>query len=152
LALDKMLPKAVVIGIDSSDAALSCALRNSEVNKATNVTFIKGDLFSPLEKGLKFDVIISNPPYIRRKDIDKLQIEIRDHEPREALDGGEDGLDFYRRIMLDARGFLKDDGMLILEIGMDQADEILKLATESGFKDIQFIKDYAGIERIFVGK
>jgi release factor glutamine methyltransferase len=152
IALDKFLPQAVVFGIDSSDDALSYAVRNAEANQARTVTFLRGDLFSALAEGLLFDCIISNPPYIRRGDMDKLQIEIRDYEPKEALDGGDDGLDFYRRILSDAPGFLKDNGMLILEIGMDQADDIQKLATDAGFKDIQFIKDYSGIKRIFIGK
>jgi release factor glutamine methyltransferase len=152
LALAKMLPQSVVYGIDKSDIALSYARGNSEINRIKNVIFAKGNLFEPLGYCLSFDFIISNPPYIRRGDIDKLQIEIREHEPRAALDGGEDGLDFYRRIIRDAPGFMKDKGLLILEIGADQADDIRKLAADAGFKDIQFIKDYSGIERIFVGR
>jgi release factor glutamine methyltransferase len=151
IALDKALSKSVVCSIDSSFEALSYAVKNAEINDVTNVVFIKGDLFKPLEKGIKFDLIISNPPYIRSGDIDKLQIEIRNHEPREALDGGEDGLDFYRRIIPDAPGFMKDSGILMLEIGAGQADDIRKLAEDAGLKNIRFIKDYSGIDRIFFG-
>jgi release factor glutamine methyltransferase len=116
------------------------------------VIFIKGDLFRPIKADSVFDYIISNPPYIRRRDIDKLQVEIKNHEPLEALDGGVDGLDLYRRIFRETTLFLKDDGMLILEIGMDQSDDIRQLAAAAGFGDFGFIRDYAGIERIFIGK
>jgi release factor glutamine methyltransferase len=152
IALDKALSKSAVCGIDSSEAALSYAVRNAEINNVSNVIFIKGDLFAPLEKGPEFDLVISNPPYIRCGAMDKLQIEIRDHEPGEALDGGEDGLDFYRRIFADAPDFMKDPGLLMLEIGAGQADDIRTLAVDAALKDIQFIKDYSGIERIFIGR
>lgn len=152
LALASILPQAVVYGMDKSGIALSYAAKNAEINGIKNVQFAKGNLFGPIGDCLFFDCIISNPPYIRHSDIDALQVEIRDYEPREALDGGEDGLDFYRRILRDAPRFLKTGGLLILEIGADQANDIRQLAGDAGFRDIGFIKDYAGIERIFTGK
>jgi release factor glutamine methyltransferase len=152
LALANEIRQSVVTGVDLSDAALSYARRNAGHNGVGNVTFIQGDLFGPIRADETFDYIISNPPYIRRRDMDKLQVEIREHEPIEALDGGADGLDVYRRIFREAPLFLKDDGMLILEIGADQAEDIRQLAAGAGFGDFGFIRDYAGIERIFIGK
>lgn len=99
-----------------------------------------------------FDCIVSNPPYVKRAEIPNLQREIRDYEPIVALDGGEDGLDFYRRIFREAPMFLKENGLLILEIGINQSDDIMALASDAGVKNIRFIKDYAGIERIFIAE
>ncbi len=101
---------------------------------------------------MAFDCIVSNPPYIKTDDIQNLQREIKDYEPVEALDGGEDGLDFYRRIFENAHKFLKENGIIILEIGHDQADDMEKIAMNAGFKNVTFIKDYAGIKRIFIGR
>jgi len=134
LSLAKEFPQADVYGIDKSAAALTHARRNAECNGIGNVTFIEGDIFAPLSSGARFDCIISNPPYIRKDDIAGLQKEIG-FEPIEALDGGIDGLDFYRRILDQAPRHLKKDGVVILEIGFDQADDIRKLATGHGFKE-----------------
>ena len=151
LALAKHYPDAVVVGTDRSRAAVEYSVRNAEENNILNVSFIKGDLFDAV-KGIEFDLIVSNPPYVRREEIKTLQREVKDYEPLEALDGGPDGLDFYRRIFKEAPGYLKRDGLLILEMGYDQAGDINKLAINSGFGDISFIKDYAGIDRIFTGR
>lgn len=151
LALAKEFPQAYVYGIDKAAAALTYARRNAECNCIGNVTFMEGDIFETLNSEARFDCIISNPPYIGRNDISGLQKEIG-YEPVEALDGGEDGLDFYRRILDEAPHHLKKNGVVILEIGFDQADDIRKLATGHGFKDIRFVKDYDGIERIFIAK
>ncbi|MDI6800562.1 MAG: peptide chain release factor N(5)-glutamine methyltransferase [Thermodesulfovibrionales bacterium] len=151
IALAKHFPDADVYGIDKSDTAIQYAIRNASENNIKNIHFIRGDLFEPV-KQIKFTCIISNPPYIRKGDIRDLQREIKDYEPIEALDGGEDGLDFYRRILKDAPKYLKKEGIVLLEIGYDQADDVRKIASEAGFKDISFRKDYAGIKRIFVGK
>jgi release factor glutamine methyltransferase len=151
LALAKAFPNADVYGIDMSETAVKYASRNASENNIKNTRFIRGDLFEPV-KQMRFDCIISNPPYIKRIEISELQKEIRDHEPLEALDGGEDGLDFYRRILKDAPGFLNDNGIIILEIGYNQADEIEAIALKEGLKGIIFIKDYAGYKRIFIGR
>jgi release factor glutamine methyltransferase len=95
--------------------------------------------------------VLFRSPYIKTNDISRLQKEIG-YEPIEALDGGEDGLDFYRRILDKAPRHLKKNGVVILEIGLDQADCIRRLAAQHGFKNISFVKDYAGIERIFIGE
>jgi len=151
LALAKEFPQADVYGIDKSAAALTYARRNVECNGIGNVTFIEGDLFAPLSSDARFDCIVSNPPYIRKDDIAGLQKEIG-YEPLDALNGGKDGLDFYRRILQEAPRSLKNNGFVILEIGFDQADDIRRLASDSGFRDIRFVKDLAGIDRIFVAK
>ena len=150
LAIAKHLPEAIVYGIDKSEVAISYAKKNAEENQIKNVFFAVGNLFEPA-RNLKFDCIVSNPPYIKTGDIPALQKEIRDYEPVEALDCGEDGLDFYRKIFNEAPDYLKESGMVILEIGYDQSEEIKKLAVDAGFKQIEFIKDYAGIKRIFIG-
>ncbi len=151
LAIAKSFSHADVYGIDKSSAALQYAKRNAEYHGIGNASFIEGDLLGPLSENVRFDCIISNPPYIRRADIPGLQKEIA-YEPIDALDGGKDGLDFYRRILQEAPQHLKKDGFVILEIGFEQAEDIRKLATDDGFKDICFVKDYAGIDRIFVGR
>ncbi len=141
------------IGVDISEEALAIAWHNGrrledsgDLNGGT-VRFVAGDLYDALPADSKFDVIISNPPYIRTADIATLMPEVRDHEPRLALDGGDDGLTFYRRI---AAGIehLNRDGMIFLEIGYDQAEDVATILREAGFKDIQTVKDYAGNDRV----
>lgn len=151
IALAKNLKQAFVYGVDKSEAAIGYARENAILNKVSNISFIVGDLFEPV-RDIKFDFIVSNPPYIKKDEIQNLQREIRDYEPLNALDGGEDGLDFYRRVISESPYFLKKGGMLILEAGFNQAEEIKKLAKSSGYKEIKFFKDYAGIERVFIGR
>jgi len=122
-----------------------------------NVQFLKGSLFEPL-KALSasrefpaiFDLIVSNPPYIQSGDIENLQPEVREWEPAGALDGGGDGLNYYRMIIPEARNYLGEHGFLILEIGMGQAEQIEGIARGAGFQNISLVKDYAGIERIII--
>jgi len=159
LALAKEFPDAQVYGTDISEVAIEYAQKNAEINGIKNVTFLKGSLFEPLRELFTvhlslfaFDLIISNPPYIRKDDIKTLQPEIKDWEPIVALDGGEDGLNYYRAIIPESRNYLKDGGCIILEIGISQADEVREVTEHAGFKDISFRKDYAGIERIMVAK
>lgn len=151
IALAKHFPDADVYGVDKLEAAIEYAISNAKENNVKNVHFIKGDLFEPV-KNKKFDCIISNPPYIKRSDIQNLQREIRDYEPLDALNGGEDGLDFYRRILKESREFLKEDGLVILEIGAGQDISVMEIAIKNGFKNIRFIKDFSKINRIFIGK
>ncbi|MDP1863949.1 MAG: HemK/PrmC family methyltransferase, partial [Thiobacillus sp.] len=127
----------------------------AELNAIKNVTFLKGSLFEPLSQLLThnsslltFDMIVSNPPYIRSGDMPNLQPEINKWEPRNALDGGEDGLSYYRTILSEARGYLMISGVIFLEIGEGQAEEVSVIAMQNGFCNISVIKDYAGIERI----
>lgn len=148
LALAKEFKYADVYGVDISDAAVAYAEKNSVMNSIENVTFVKGDLFSPLDDTLRFDLIISNPPYIKTGDISGLQPEIRDWEPLSALDGGEDGMLFYKKIIPAARDFLNDNGLLMFELGEGCADEAVHIMKGSGYSNIETIKDYSGIKRI----
>lgn len=155
LALAKEFPDAQVYGVDISETALSFARKNAGINGVGNVTFLQGPLFDPVSElvirhpsPVTFDLIISNPPYIKTSYINNLQPEIRNWEPLSALDGGEDGLDFYRKIISTARQFLKDNGILILEIGEHQAQPVAEEFEQAGYKSIEIAKDYAGIERI----
>ncbi len=151
LAIARHFPEAIVYGVDASEAAMVYATQNALANEVHNVCFKLGDLFEPVNT-LHFDCIVSNPPYIRHDEIKTLQREIREHEPRTALDGGRDGLDFYRRIFSDAPAYLKDNGIIMLEIGCGQSAAIRALALSAGFTELHFIKDFAGIERIFTAK
>jgi release factor glutamine methyltransferase len=95
-----------------------------------------------------FDLITANPPYISTSDISRLQREVRVWEPFRALDGGEDGLDFYRKIFSKAAGYLKEGGWIFFELGFGQAEAVAEIAGKAGFKNIDLIKDFAGIERV----
>jgi release factor glutamine methyltransferase len=155
LALAKAFPDAEIYGIDTSGAAIHYAEENAKNNGIQNVTFLKGSLFEPLTKKLTsrishltFDLTISNPPYIKKGDIITLQPEVRDWEPEDALNGGEDGLEYYREIMSEAKNYLKRDGLLMSEIGIDQAVAVKEIARGAGFENISLKKDYAGIDRI----
>lgn len=155
LALAKEFPQAEVYGTDISEVALRYAKESARLNCINNVTFLKGNLFEPIEKrftvhGLRFaaDLIISNPPYIKTETIEALEPQIRDWEPIEALDGGVDGLDVYRRLIPKARQFLEDSAILMLEVGEGQSHDVRQMLESSGYSDIEIIKDYAGIDRI----
>lgn len=133
-------------GIDISEKALDVAKENAE-KLLLSPTFIQSNMFENLsEKG--FDFILSNPPYIKKSDIDSLTPEVKDYDPMLALDGGEDGLDFYRIIAEEAKKYLKIGGRLFLEIGNDQGSSVSELLRENGYKNIKVIKDYAGNDRI----
>jgi len=151
LSLAKELPDREVYGTDTSDSAIEYAHENAELNMIKNVTFLEGSLFKPV-KELTFDLIVSNPPYIRSNDIKDLQPEIKDWEPQDALDGGADGLDYYRLIIPAVKNHLNEGGYLMLELGINQADAVKRMAENARLKDIVFIKDYAGIDRILVTK
>ena len=140
---------AGVSASDLSHGALCLAERNASANKV-KVEFLEGDLFEPV-KG-RYDVITANPPYIPRKVIEGLEPEVRDFEPNCALDGGEDGLSFYRRIIGEANRYLKPQGALYLEIGYDQAEEVTELLRAHGFCGVSVVKDLGGNFRVAVGK
>ncbi len=148
LALAKEFPDAEVCGLDISEHALLYADENAKFNNIKNIKFFKGHLFDALEKDLVFDLIISNPPYIRSADVQGLQVEIKDWEPLNALDGGIEGLDLYREIISSAGRFLNDDGILMFELGMGCSEGVREMFEQAGYRDIHIIKDYAGIERI----
>ncbi|MEW6586569.1 MAG: peptide chain release factor N(5)-glutamine methyltransferase [Nitrospirota bacterium] len=149
LALAKEFPEAQVYGTDTSEVALRYARENAGINNIGNVTFLRGSLYDPVN-ALRFDLITANPPYIKSEDIAILQPEVKDWEPREALEGGDDGLDYYRMIVPPAKGHLQSGGHIVLELGMDEAVGVGRIAEAEGFKDIVVKKDYAGIERIFI--
>ncbi len=149
LSLAKLCCLKYAAGVDLSEDALAVAAGNAEVLGA-EVHWIRSDLFEDVP-GL-FDVIVSNPPYIRTGELSSLMPEVRDYEPRMALDGDEDGLCFYRRIAGEAGGHLSDGGMLFLEIGCDQAEAVTRLLSENGFGEISVSKDYAGLDRVVCGR
>ncbi|MCR5271715.1 MAG: peptide chain release factor N(5)-glutamine methyltransferase [Lachnospiraceae bacterium] len=136
------------VGVDVSKQALIVAKENAKRFEVTP-EFIKSDLFDSVT-GV-FDMIVSNPPYIRSEEINHLMPEVRDFEPVQALDGKEDGLFFYRRIIPDSKDYLTDDGVLILEIGCDQAVEVSDLMENEGFTNVRVVKDLAGLDRVVIG-
>ncbi len=113
------------------------------------ICFVCSDLFAGISG--KFDVIVSNPPYIRKDVIGTLMPEVREYEPLQALDGGEDGLVFYRKMIEESRKYLYGGGMLFFEIGYDQGSEVSRLMEQAGFLEIQVVKDYAGLDRVVYG-
>jgi release factor glutamine methyltransferase len=135
---------AVVSAIDKSVDALCLAKENAKLNEV-DIEFIESDMFSKID-GRKFDVIISNPPYIKSQDILTLQKEVKDFEPIMALDGGESGYDFYNIIAENAPKYLNEGGVLLLECGVGQAQDIAKTLT--AFSSVEIIKDYENIDRI----
>lgn len=137
------------VGADISDEALKVAAANAEKNRA-EVTLIKSDMFSGVSG--TYDILVSNPPYIRSDIIMTLEPEVKDFEPLGALDGKEDGLYFYRILAKEARRFLKPEGRIYLEIGYDQGDEVSKLLMNHGFEDIRIFSDLAGLPRVAAGR
>ena len=152
VAIAAKVPGASIYAIDASNDALKTAHENAEANGvAGRIRFLKGDLFLPLrEEGLsgRLDVIASNPPYIPSGEIPGLQPEVL-FEPHSALDGGPDGLDAIRRIIGEAPAYLRPRGLLLIEIGIGQAEAVKSLVTEnSGLVFDKFIIDFSGIERV----
>lgn len=141
------------LGVDLSAEALEVAERNVlkvlTPEKAEHVQFLQSDLFEKLED--KFEIIVSNPPYIASVEVEKLMPEVRDHEPRMALDGTEDGLYFYRRIIEEAGKHLVSSGMLFFEIGYDQGQAVSELMRTQGYREVQVVQDYAGLDRVVFG-
>lgn len=135
--------------LDISKEALKVAKRNADQLEA-EVNFIESDLFSQITE--KYDIIVSNPPYIPTRVIEGLMEEVREHEPMLALDGKEDGLYFYRKITSEAHQYLNPDGMLFFEIGHDQAEAVATLLKDHGFNEVMVEKDLAGLDRIVYGK
>ncbi|HVN67667.1 MAG TPA: peptide chain release factor N(5)-glutamine methyltransferase [Candidatus Sulfotelmatobacter sp.] len=152
VALAKHLPQAVIYGIDSSSDALQVAKKNAGAQKvAERCKFIKGNLLEPLKEPV--DLIVANPPYIPTAEIGKLQPEVKDWEPRQALDGGKDGLDHIRKLIAQSPNHLttQPPGSLIMEFGFGQAAEIEKLA-RANFQKIEVLNDYAGTPRLLSGQ
>ena len=154
ISLMALMNDCTGVGTDISEEALALAEDNAEEilgEKKERLRFLRGDLYDALSPDDKFEVIVSNPPYIRTADIDTLMPEVKDHDPFIALDGGEDGLDFYRRIITGARDHLCGGGDLLLEIGADQAKDVMNIMKENRFIDVKVIKDYGGNDRVVRG-
>ena len=149
LSLLKMVPGLTGLGTDISGQALQIAERNREdLGLKTEAELRKSDLFEQVEG--RFDCILSNPPYIPSKVIGSLMEEVREHEPGIALDGGEDGLYYYRKITEQSPAYLKPGGMLFLEIGYDQAGAVMGLMARD-FTHVHVVKDLAGHDRVVYG-
>ena len=150
ISLLARVPGVSGLGTDISEEALATAERNADrLGVADRAQWARGDLFAPVEG--RFDVIVSNPPYIPREDIDGLMPEVADFEPRGALDGGDDGLDFYRRITSEASEYLEAGGRLLLEIGCDQARDVTALMEKAGFVHVATVRDLSGLDRVVCG-
>ncbi|MEY8414928.1 peptide chain release factor N(5)-glutamine methyltransferase [Tissierella praeacuta] len=143
-----------VYGVDISDTAIKIANINKSKFGLSNVNFYKGDLFEAIESldlEKEFQIIVSNPPYIASEEIETLDITVKDFEPRSALDGGVDGLDFYRKITPESRKYLKDNGLLIYEIGYNQGEEVRNILIDEGFREVSILKDLQGHTRVVLG-
>jgi len=154
IAIAHEAPRCRVVASDASAAALEVARTNAARNGvAERITFVEGELFAPYEATGKADVIASNPPYVARTEWDELPDEVRLHEPRQALDGGPDGLDVIRRLVADAPARLTTGGRLMIEVGHAQAGAVRELMAQTGaLNEIETGRDYAGIERVVIGK
>ena len=148
LSLLHLKPGVEGTGVDLSPEALKVANKNRE-RLGAKAALIQSDLFDKIESA--FDVIVSNPPYIKRAEIETLMDEVRLHEPYMALDGHEDGLYFYRKIAEEAPKYLRAGGGLFLEIGCDQGACVAELLRQQGFADVKVVKDLAGLDRVVEG-
>ncbi|HEY3297319.1 MAG TPA: peptide chain release factor N(5)-glutamine methyltransferase [Armatimonadota bacterium] len=150
ICIAKHIGDALVYGTDTSPAAISVAIKNAERYELSKRTiFRQGDMLTPFQE-LTFDLIVSNPPYIPSNDIPNLQLEVSQYEPHQALDGGTDGLDAYRRLVPEAIRHLKESGALAMEVGIGEAEAVADLCVKSGFAEVHCVKDYAGIDRVVV--
>lgn len=140
-----------IYAVDIAQESLDTAQENSQIHSVEKqITFLKGDLLDPVPQPV--DILVSNPPYIPSKDVLELDVQVKDHEPMRALDGGEDGLDFYRRICQGLPQVLRQDGLVAFEVGMGQARDVEQLLLASGvIARTEVIEDLAGIERIVIG-
>ena len=150
VSIAKELPNTKVLACDLSEDALEVAKLNAEKLEATNIKFIKSDVFSEI-KYKEFDLIVSNPPYIPQEEYENLQVEVKLHEPQMALTDTKDGYYFYKKISREAPNYLKSGGVLAFEVGYNQSEEIKLFMEKQGFKNVVVIKDYEGIDRMVIG-
>lgn len=137
------------VGADISEQALRVAKENAKRLQVEQAYFVEGDLFDKVEGC--FEIIVSNPPYIKKDEITHLMPEVKDHEPHFALDGGEDGLFFYREITEKAKAYLSGGGMLFYEIGCEQGEAVSEIMRECGFREVEVVKDFSGLDRVVFG-
>ena len=153
IALAAKCPAARVVALDVSAEALTIANQNAAKNGAAErIEFHHGDGFAALKPDERFDLIVSNPPYIASAEIETLQPEVRNHDPRGALDGGADGLDFYRRLAAEAAAFLKPAGKIMLEFGEGQADAISEIFAVQKWIVESVVPDYSKRERFLIAR
>ena len=145
------IESSYVLGVDISDKALETAQKNKEILKVSNIKFLKSDLFENVEFR-EFDMIVSNPPYISLNEVGIMSDDTLLHEPSEALFAENDGLYFYYEICQKASDYLADFGYLLFEIGYKQGKNVAKLMASSGFKNIEVVKDLAGLDRVVIGQ
>lgn len=152
VSLARYGPGLKITGTDISQDALAVAKRNADLNgQGLKINWIKSNLFEAVPEKMKFDIIVSNPPYIPTEEIEALMPNVKSFEPRLALDGGADGLKFYRRIAEDGREFLRHGGRMLLEIGYDQASSVRKIMGEAGYSGVEVFRDLAGHDRVILG-
>lgn len=153
VSLAKYIKNSYVYSLDISDKALSIGKKNAVNNEVDDkIKFIKSDVFTGIkDRNLKLDIIVSNPPYIKKEDIKTLHTQVKDYEPYIALEGGEDGLDFYRTITEESLKYLKSNGILAFEVGHDQANDVCTIMENHGYKKIYTKKDLQGIDRVVIG-
>lgn len=150
ISLARERPTSSVRATDLCPGALAVARENALRLGAYNVAFAEGDLYAPA-RGLRFDVVTANPPYVPSGDIEGLAADVRDHEPRLALDGGADGLDLVRRVVDGAPAHLAEGGVLAVEVGAGEAPDVRALFEARGFRDVEVARDYGKIERVVSG-
>jgi release factor glutamine methyltransferase len=148
VALGKEIPGSQIVATDISTEALGVARANARRHGVgERISFRAGDLFGAVAE-MTFDAIVSNPPYIREADIAALPRDVRGFEPLIALDGGADGMDFYRRIADEAPSYLNAGGFIVVEIGAGMAEDVAELFAQAGFADVRIEKDLAGLKRV----
>ncbi len=153
VSLANYIPNCTVTAIDISKSALEIAQKNAKTHCVTDkIDFKLFDVLGDIKELGEFDIIVSNPPYISKEEILNLESNVRDYEPTLALDGGNDGLDFYRNIIKHSTNMLNSNGTIALEIGYDQANDVVKLLKLHSFDDIKILKDYSGLDRVIIAK
>ncbi len=152
LSLARDLASVKGVGVDVDLLAIKVSVKNREfLNVQDKIFFVLGDLFSPFKKRELFNAIVSNPPYVRSDEVEVLADEIKRYEPRIALDGGRDGLDFIRKLVKESPAYLKSGGFVALEVGVNQASSVKFLMERSGFVKVRTEKDLSGVERVVIG-
>ena len=152
IAIANELKSSSVTGLDINEDAIKLANENKVLNKVENVNFMKSDLFEKLDEDFKYDLIVSNPPYITKEEYETLMPEVKNFEPKNALTDLGDGLHFYREISKKAESYLKDTGYLAFEIGYKQAKDVSKILEDNNFAILSVVKDYGGNDRVVLAK